>query len=318
MEPKITTLSNSRAATVAPAPRDYVLPGLTAGSVGILAGPGGSSKSLYALQAACAVACPHPGANPLKLYIKNHGPALFLTAEDDAEEVDRRFYHICQGMPASAAEALYDDDLLRRASLVDSAPDLLSRKWQREIEDAAQGCRLIVIDTLSCFAPGVEENSNTEMAKIVAVLKQLASYIGAAVLVLTHVNKSQSRDVNAVRGASAIVNGVRYAASMTPLLPEDAAKLADDGNLIGAERAKQYVRFTTVKRNYGLLGGDLWYRRKTDGGENGVGVLVPTAVAPAEKTTAKPATNAPDGYDELFGVAKGNVTLLARSQRGAK
>jgi RecA-family ATPase len=307
--------NNRQARINTPEPRDYVLPGLTAGNVGILAGPGGSSKSMYALQAACAVAYPHPGADTLRLNVKHHGPVIFLTAEDDPTELDRRFHLLCQEMPQSAAEST-DEELLWRVSMVDNPKSLLSRKWREELEDAADGCRLVVIDTLPCFIPGAEENSNTVMAEVIATVKQIASYTGAAILLLTHHNKGQARgDAGDIRGASALVNGVRYAASMTPMNPEVAVKLADNGEVIGEGRANLYVAFKTVKRNYGVAGKQTWYRRKLVDPEHGVGVLVPADVVPVEKTPTKPAAKRSDDYEDLFDDAKDNVRSIGSKMK---
>jgi RecA-family ATPase len=199
--------------------------------------------------------------------------------------------------------------------MVDTPKSLLSRKWREELEDAAEGCRLVVIDTLPCFIPGAEENSNTVMAEVVSTVKQIAAYTGAAILLLTHHNKGQSRgDAGDIRGASALVNGVRYAASMTPMSPEDATKLTDRGSVIGEERANLYVAFKAVKRNYGLKGKQTWYRRKLVDPEHGVGVLVPADVVPMGKTPTKPASKTSDRYEDLFDDAEGNVRSIAGSR----
>ena len=70
-----------RASTEPPAPFDFVVPGLMAGTVGALVSPGGTGKSMWALQMALSLSA---GVDMLGLGsgVSSGQPVVFLSAED--------------------------------------------------------------------------------------------------------------------------------------------------------------------------------------------------------------------------------------------
>ena len=89
-----------------PPPLDYVLAHLLAGTLGVLFAPGGRGKGFFLLQAAIAVACRGPGADPMELGLTNHGRAVYISAEDPATVLHHRFRAMCAGIPAATREEL--------------------------------------------------------------------------------------------------------------------------------------------------------------------------------------------------------------------
>lgn len=80
---------------------DFLWPGgPMVGTVGALVAPGGSGKSMWALQAAIAVA---GGPDTLGLHPKYHGQVLYLSAEDPALIIMRRLRAIAKGVPGDPA-----------------------------------------------------------------------------------------------------------------------------------------------------------------------------------------------------------------------
>lgn len=76
----------------------------------------------------------------------------------------------------------------------------------------ALGSRLIVIDTLSASIAGeADENSNRDMSKVIALMNGLATFTGAAVLIIHHTGHGQDRE----RGASSLRNNVDTSISVT-------------------------------------------------------------------------------------------------------
>lgn len=76
-------------------PREWLVPDLVpAGTVTLLTGDGGTGKSLVALQlaAACAMGRPWLGRDVAA------GRALFISAEDDQDELHRRLFDVAQAV----------------------------------------------------------------------------------------------------------------------------------------------------------------------------------------------------------------------------
>lgn len=78
------------------------------------------------------------------------------------------------------------------------------REWQqREAEGTAQKLDLLILDTLHSATVGAEENSASDMGRVLATMKEAQKALGCAVLLVHHTNKSGSaeRGSSALRGA---------------------------------------------------------------------------------------------------------------------
>jgi hypothetical protein len=143
--------------------------------------------------------------------------------------------------------------------------------------------RLVVIDTLS-RVHDLDENSNSDMARLVATLEHIADSTEASILFLHHVNKGSARDgqvdqQQAVRGASALVDNSRWCGYVSKMTEEEAKRLSDrmDRQPIGKERRGYFIRFGISKQNYHVTPRDQWYERREEG------VLLPVELLEAKR-----------------------------------
>ena len=133
-----------------------------------------------------------------------------------------------------------------------------------------------MLDTLSRIHQ-LDENSNGDMARLVATLEHVAASTGAAVLYLHHVSKGSARDgqtdqQQAARGASALIDNARWCGFVAKMSEDEARHLSDrayDRQPIGNDRRGFFIRFGASKQNYDPTPLDKWYERREGG------VLVP-------------------------------------------
>lgn len=260
-------LSFLHAATTEPPKLDFILPGFIPGTVAGLVSPGGTGKSFFALELACAVAGGQD-ANLLKLPVTGQGPVLYLAAEDPPEILHKRLHHIARYMPEPVIEVV-NENLFVIPALA-SGVNVLEPKWSAEIAGRATGCRLIVLDTLSRLH-ALDENKTGEAKSVMRQLEFLAKTIGAGLLYLHHISKHAAVNgagdaQQAARGSSAFVDDARYCSFLKGMTEEEAKKLKVD-----QDQKSFYVRWNANKQNYALLEPDRWFVR-ADGG-----VLIPAA-----------------------------------------
>jgi hypothetical protein len=198
-------------------PTDWLIEDLLVGSEAtVLSADSGVGKSFFSMAAALAVS----GGDEtfLGLPIHRHGPVLYVDEENSAQLVLARL-HALGFDPAkhSSLEYLWyaGVDLVGEPSrLLEEALDL---------EPA-----LVVLDSLSRVGMGVDENSNTDMTKLLRQgIVPLARETGAAVLVLHHTPK----DGTGSRGAGAIKAAVDQELSLVPAKSKDSEGSYPTGTL---------------------------------------------------------------------------------------
>jgi hypothetical protein len=271
-----TLLSNKLSLTTlhaqAPVPYDYVLPGLPLAEVGALIAPGGTGKSIFALQICYALASMDTSFLDQSL---PQSAVAYLSFEDQATTLHNRLYHISKTMPwaAQAAEkdvhvfdlSLHPMDLLNDLEAINNITNML-----KELK-----CRLCFIDTLSGAHQG-DENSNTDMAKLISNFRRISQQANCALVFLHHSNKTSALLQNthlpqASRGASALTDNVRWQGYLAPMSEEEATAFK-----INANHRTQYVKFGLSKLNYAKQITDLWFTR------NAEGVLLPAKIVPPQ------------------------------------
>lgn len=291
-----------------PEPLDYVWPGLLAGSVGALVAPGGVGKSFWALAAAIAVACDVPGGDILGLAPPSSGRVVYLAAEDPEPVLHHRLHTIGKKLPAQVRKSVASR--LSVVPVVGSLFDIADPQSLDIIIELCSDARLLVIDTLS-RVHRLDENSNSDMARLVARLEYIAASTGAAVLYLHHVSKGsqwvgQTDSQAAVRGASALVDNARWVGSLSVMSESEASRYAAPGERspVGDARRKRFVRFATSKQNYGPAEGAglKWYERG-DGG-----VLVSVALRDLGTSSQSPTASAQAASGRLTVVRPHGVT----------
>lgn len=218
-------------------------------TVTLLSGDGGTGKSLLALQLAVAAAT---GGTWLGKHPK-HGRALYLSAEDDTDELHRRLSDIAgatdislrdlQGLkivPLAGKDALLatQDDRagkLRRTELFTSVETIL----------ADFKPRLLVLDTLADLYGG-NENDRAQVRQFIGMLRGWALRHRLAVLLLSHPSQSGMASRTGTSGSTGWNNSVRSRLYLT--------RIVEDG---GRERDPDARVLQSLKSNYGRVGSEI-------------------------------------------------------------
>jgi len=205
-------LSIEHCIETSPRPLDFVIPGLVSATVGSIVAPGATGKSWFALQIAAAVA----GADTLDIRPAT-GRVLYIASEDPVDVLRARIYTLGRRLSEIQRDALIER--LHIWPTLGKSGDLLDDgRTASDIARRGEGCRLIVIDTLSRWHTG-DENARADAARVLRRLEQIAATTEAAVLFLHHASKSAVLDGNgstqqAARGSSVWVDESRFCLTM--------------------------------------------------------------------------------------------------------
>ncbi|MCA0406031.1 MAG: helicase RepA family protein [Proteobacteria bacterium] len=259
-----------------PPPLDFVIPGLAAGTVGLLTAPGSVGKSFFALQSAIHIAAASISeADTLETGTVKSGRVLFLAAEDAENALWHRLHSIGTLLPHETSETLVEN--LHIVPLVGSRMNIGSDDWFNAILEAAQGSRLVIVDTWSRVHQE-DESVNAKMGPLLNRLEAIANVTRAAFLILHHVSKSVALSgagdsTHASRGASALVDNSRFAAFLQRMNDADVREIKKLYGIDLAEEPREYlsqfIRYGVSKCSYGRIPADRWFRQDTNG------VLVP-------------------------------------------
>lgn len=215
-------------------------------TVTLFSGDGGTGKSLMALQLAVNVVA---GGGWLGEPV-SRGRALFLSAEDDDDELHMRLSAICRalGLQWSQLEGLTlrslagEDALLAlqdRIALMQSA--LFDEIEARAAEDRPA---LIVLDTLADMFPA-NENDRAAVRQFVGILRGLALRQKCAVVLLSHPSLTGLNTGTGTSGSTAWNNSVRSRLYLERIVSD------------GYEADPDKRMLSTKKANYGRVGGEL-------------------------------------------------------------
>jgi len=227
-------------------PRQWFIDGLIpARQVTILNGDGGVGKSLLALQIAAGSALSSEvcGLSPAP------GRALYVGAEDDADEFHRRLADIAKQHGAT----LSDLDALRVVSLADRDALLAIPNKAGNLEPtslfhalvAAIGefnPRFVALDTAADLFGG-DEIKRGQVRQFIGMLRALALQADCAVLLLAHPSVKGIESGSGTSGSTAWSNSVRSRLYLT------ADKDDTSGRVL-----------KTVKANYGTTGDEIKLR----------------------------------------------------------
>jgi hypothetical protein len=236
---------------------------LQLGKVGMLIAAGGAGKTIALVALALAVAT---GRRWFEYFEVAHpGRVLIALAEEDLEEVQRRFFAIGRAMRLTDAQlALAGRNIVclplagQPVALVDAEGQdsaALIELRTRLQADSASPWRLVILDPLSRFAAADTEKDQAAATRFIQAVESIALAAPGkpSVLVAHHTNKiARTEGLRAsasdARGASAITDGARWAANLE--------SNGDDG-----------ARFTITKSNYAQKGMPLELVR--DGAQGG-------------------------------------------------
>ncbi|WP_331353040.1 helicase RepA family protein [Cellvibrio sp. UBA7671] len=259
-----------------PEPVDYVLPNMVAGTVGALVSPGGAGKSMLALQLSLQIA---GGPDLLEIGELIQGTVTYLPAEDPLIAIHHRLHAMGKHMSEDQKQLIASK--LAVFPLIGVLPNIMGSQWRSELLKAAQGCRLMVLDTLRRFHVE-EENASGPMSQVVGAMESIAADTGCSIIFLHHASKgaamSGSGDLQqASRGSSVLVDNVRWQAYLAGMTQAEAETWGVDES----QRA-YFVRFGISKANYGAPFKERWFR-KHEGGILKPAILEPTKTRGARR-----------------------------------
>jgi RecA-family ATPase len=234
-------------------PREWAVPDLIPfDTVTMLSGDGGVGKSLLAAQLAVAVASDAEwlGLKPAC------GPVVFVSAEDDSDELHRRFAAIAEseGIDLASVHDLHIVPLAGRDAVMGATEGRNSavketavwRSLVRLVERVKP--YLVIVDTLADVFAG-NEISRTEARQFIGQLRGLAIEQALAVLLLAHPSLSGMASGTGTSGSTAWSNSVRSRLYLETVKDDD-----------GAEGDPDLRMLTTKKANYGARGGEIKMR----------------------------------------------------------
>lgn len=205
------------------------VPWLPRGTVALLASPGGTGKSTLVMQLVLSVAS---GVRWLEQFdVPQAGRVCVWSGEDDEEDMHRRAHAVAYELRAGGQRGLgalpegWEDNVFRAAvngedgRFVDRANDALEEtaffaSVLAQVEELQPA--LVVLDPASRFM-GTDENDNAQATRWVTLAEKLKNTKSRpTVLVLVHTGKGKDLDnQEAIRGASAMVDGARWAATLS-------------------------------------------------------------------------------------------------------
>ncbi|MXO72377.1 bifunctional DNA primase/polymerase [Alteraurantiacibacter buctensis] len=165
------------------------------GEVTLFTGAGSAGKSLLAQQFATAAAGSLHKCLGLDL---REGPAIYLTCEDDAEQLHWRQQHLCEALGVPMAGLAGRLHLIsRRGELdnplgsYDAQGHLIPSPFFHRLRATvwATGAKLVLLDNVAHLFTG-NENDRGEVTQFVNLLNRLAGDTGTAIVLLAHPNKA--------------------------------------------------------------------------------------------------------------------------------
>lgn len=221
---------------------------IPSGTVTLLYGDGGTGKSLIALQLAAASALGRPWIGRSV----SAGTAVFISAEDDQDELHRRLASVTASEEVSFADldrltirSLAGEDALL-AGLDTRTGILWPTDLFAEIDAFVAEVRpvVLVLDTLADLFPG-NENDRTQARQFIGFLKGLAIRHECAVVLLAHPSMSGLQSGSGTSGSTGWSNSVRSRLYLSRVLHGEEEPNPDARTL------------TNKKANYGPTGEEI-------------------------------------------------------------
>lgn len=272
-------LDISDAFTREPAELDFVLPGLLRGTAGVLVSPGGVGKSMFVLENAMSIAS---GSDLFGLWSEDsstpieEGKVVIVAVEDPVDVLQRRVHALGKDLSPRAKAAIERNLFILPGyglgftitesgllGLQQSSAMSEFKGWLGKLPEAP---RLVVFDTLNRCLGGANENTSSDMGKVMNAVEGICRDVGCSALIVHHTNKASATSGNgqaqfAVRGSSAITDNCRWQANMSVMSEGSAEKrgITDD------EERRKWVRFDLSKVNYAAPIGNRWLYREAEG-----------------------------------------------------
>lgn len=243
---------------VEPPPLDFVLPGLVRGTVGAIVSPGGTGKSMLAMEIAILVASGIDLSGVAGGKEVKTGKVVFLAAEDPEAALLQRLHSIGKLLNSEERQAVAANLIIE--PLIGKLPNVMDKKWFDAIKRVSEGSRLLVLDTLRRFHIS-EENDSGEMSQVVGQMEAIAAPNNLALVFAHHTSKAsamggQGDMQQASRGSSVLVDNIRWQMYLASMTEKEAQKM-------GVEEARRgfFVRTGVSKQNYGSPMPEHWMLR---------------------------------------------------------
>lgn len=218
--------------------------------VSVLVAPGGTGKSLWAMAVGVSLAT---GISLLGEHVYSRTNVWLINLDDPMDELNRRFaalrirYNLATGdwygrffMNSGEERPL----VMAKMALTEEGfsvvhPD--EEALEKHIAENQIG--LLIVDPFA-ESHTLEENSNPQMVAATAAWRRVARKTGCAILLVHHVRKGSSGDIESARGAKALTDSARVGLVMSTMSAEEAESLD-----IGEENRLSYVRMDDAKAN---------------------------------------------------------------------
>jgi hypothetical protein len=294
-------------------PRPWMIPGvMLRGYTHMLVAPGGSGKSLFTLQLGIAMAT---GQQWGEWQPRKRFRSLIINVEDDLDEQRRRL---------SAARRVMKPDMAALRGMIhltDDTQSIVVAKMHPHTKSmiatpivsalrryiTKNQIDALIVDPFAETFEG-DENSNSEVKWAMKVWRdEIARPCNCAVYLVHHTTKyanGGAGDANIIRGAGAIVNSTRIAATLMPMTAEEAQALG-----VEPEMRNRYVRYDDAKANQSLVSArGHWFEKISVEIGNGTGLIA------ADEVGALAPWSPPDAFD---GISTHSLRIAAeRVNRG--
>lgn len=236
-----------------PPPREWQVDDMIpAGNVTLLYGDGGTGKSLLSLQLAVSTAT---GRTWLGKAVK-YGPALYFSAEDDTNELNRRIVAVCKSEELRLADltaleicSFAGEDALMSAPVSAGStmkPTVLYGQIEQYI--SIKRPTLLVLDTLADLFGG-NENDRAQARQFIGQLRHFCVAYGTTIVVLAHPSLSGINSGSGASGSTAWGNSVRSRIYFERVKGDN-----------GTEYDPDIRRLVVMKSNYGRVGAEIHVR----------------------------------------------------------
>lgn len=232
--------------------RRWVVPEMIpSDTVTLFFGDGGVGKSTVALQLCVA------GCSKVQWLGRDvaHGPVVYVSAEDDKDELHRRLVMVCKslGVPLSSLTDLHIVCLVGRDAVM-AAPDgkvIRPTSVFRAVEDLVRRVkpRLVAVDTLADVFAG-DEIKRAEARQCIGIFRSLAIDHQTAVVLLAHPSLTGINTGTGTSGSTGWSNSARSRLFFETLKAEDGKTIVDPDARV----------LRVMKANYGPTGTEIRMR----------------------------------------------------------
>jgi hypothetical protein len=274
-------------------PRDWVIPGfLMRRHITVLVAPSGSGKSLLTLQIGLACTVGQVWANWRP---RGKPSVLVVNSEDDTTEMTRRLAAAVRVMQLQN----FQNEISTKFLIADDPTGVVLAKFDARTKTLVRTPHLeALVNTILSnridvvfvdpFAETFEgdENSNSELKWAGVLWREVARRTNTAICLVHHTKKYASGmagDVDAARGASALIGIARLVATLFPMTAAEAEAME-----ISENDKPAFLRYDDAKANLNLKSPFArWFKKQTIILDNATETLPPDEVGALEMWTPK-------------------------------